>query len=208
MKNSMVFLAVSVIIAAGLWTLMFCPATAPYVNFWGMMCISAVVLVTLTFFSEIKWWKDLMSGWKTVAAGIGLAVGLWCVFWIGDKAASWLFDFARPQVDMIYGIRSGISPVLLSFLLVFLIGPAEEIFWRGYVQRSLSDRIGKNLGYVAATLAYAGVHVPSGNFMLVMAALVAGAVWGLFYRLFPRKFMALVISHALWDAAVFVWFPI
>ena len=37
---------------------------------------------------------------------------------------------------------------------------------------------------------------------------VAGAVWGLMYRLFPERFAAIIISHALWDAAVFVWFPI
>ena len=171
-KQRIFFLIVSIVIAAGLWTVMFSPAVAPYVNFWGMMCVSAVVLVTLTLFARVEWWKSV------------------------------------PQVDMIYGIKSGISPVLLSFILVFLIGPAEEIFWRGYVQRTLSEKTGKNAGFVLASLIYAGVHVPSCNFMLVMAALVAGLVWGLFYRLYPEKFAAVIISHALWDAAVFVWFPI
>ena len=208
MKNSVVFLIVSIVIAAGLWTLMFCPATAPYVNFWGTMCVSAVVLVTLTLFAEVKWWQDLGLCWKTFWTGLGLAGLLWGIFWIGDKVSSLLLDFARPQVEMIYGIRSDINPVLLSLLLVLFIGPAEEIFWRGYIQRALSDRIGKNLGFAVAVLAYAGVHVPSCNFMLVMAALTAGIVWGLFYRFFPDKLGVLVVSHALWDAAVFVWFPI
>ena len=93
-------------------------------------------------------------------------------------------------------------------LLLFLIGPAEEIFWRGYVQKSLSEKLGKNAGVVVATLVYAGVHIPSWNFMLVMAALTAGAVWGLVYRFWPEKFGAVLVSHALWDAAVFVWFPL
>jgi hypothetical protein len=44
--------------------------------------------------------------------------------------------------------------------------------------------------------------------MLTMAALVAGAAWGLLYRLFPKYFAAIIISHALWDVAVFIWFPI
>ncbi len=44
--------------------------------------------------------------------------------------------------------------------------------------------------------------------MLVMAALVAGGFWGLIYRFYPNRLGALVISHAVWDAAVFVWFPI
>lgn len=207
-RNGFVFLLVSIVIAAGLWTVMFSPATMPYINFWGTMCVSAIVLLTLTFFSEIKWWRGWRLDWKSALVGVVLAAGLWAVFWIGDIVSSYLFDFARPQVDEIYGIRSGISPVLLSVLLLFLIGPAEEIFWRGYVQKSLSEKLGKNAGVVVATLVYAGVHIPSWNFMLVMASLVAGAVWGCVYRFRPEKFGAVLVSHALWDAAVFVWFPL
>jgi membrane protease YdiL (CAAX protease family) len=44
--------------------------------------------------------------------------------------------------------------------------------------------------------------------MLTMAALVAGLAWGIMYRFFPEKFGAIIISHALWDVAVFIWFPI
>ena len=38
--------------------------------------------------------------------------------------------------------------------------------------------------------------------------MVAGAVWGFLYYIKPKWLPALVISHALWDAAVFVVFPI
>ena len=90
----------------------------------------------------------------------------------GDNMSSWMFDFARPQVDSIYGMKEGESPWLLAALLLLLIGPAEEIFWRGYVQRTLSKRWNPNAGFVVATLIYALVHAGSCNFMLVMAALV------------------------------------
>ena len=207
-RNGVLFLVLSILIAAGLWTVMFSPATSSYVNFWGTMCVSAVVLLTLTFFSEVRWWTGWRLDWKTAGLGVAIAAALWGIFWAGDKVSSWLFDFARPQVDEIYGIKSGISPVLLSLLLLFLIGPAEEIFWRGYIQKTLSEKMGRNIGAVTATLVYAGVHIPSWNFMLVMASLVAGAVWGCVYRFRPEKFGAVLVSHALWDAAVFVWFPI
>ena len=44
--------------------------------------------------------------------------------------------------------------------------------------------------------------------MLIMAALVAGGVWGLIYRSCPKALPALVVSHAIWDALVFVIIPI
>jgi len=140
--------------------------------------------------------------------GVGIAATLWGVFWLGDKISAWLFSFARPQVDYIYAMKDGESAVQLSLLLLCLIGPAEEIFWRGYVQRSLSLRWNPNVGFLVATAVYAAVHIASLNFMLVGAAAVAGVAWGALYRFFPQHFAAIILSHALWDVAVFVLFPI
>lgn len=170
---------------------------------------SAIVLMNMAFALRPQWWiEDVKFDWKNFAGGVGLAVVLWGVFWLGDKASAWLFDFARPQVELIYGMKTGENPWLLSILLLILIGPAEEIFWRGYVQNALSKRWSPNVGFIVTTLVYALVHIWSFNFMLVMAALVVGAIWGLAYRLYPQKLGALIVSHAVWDVAVFVVFPI
>lgn len=201
-------LTFSILVAALLWTIMFSPFTAAYVNFWVMMTISAAILCTLASLFNPRWWRDMEWSFGNIVFGVAIGVALWGVFWIGDKVSSWMFDFARNQVDMIYGIKEGESPWVLSTLMLFLIGPTEEIFWRGYVQKTLSRYLNPNMGFVAATLCYTLIHLASWNFMLVMAALVAGVVWGGLYRLFPDKLAALVISHSLWDVAVFIWFPI
>ena len=187
---------------------MFSPLTAPHVNFWLMMTCSALILSGLSSLFNPDWWKRLQWTWGNVLLGIVIAAALWGIFWVGDKVSSLLFDFARPQVNAIYGIKEGASPWLLSALMILLIGPAEEIFWRGYVQQKFSEKFGANAGFAVATLLYALVHVSSCNFMLIMAALVAGVVWGGLYRFFPDRFSAIVVSHAVWDAAVFLWFPI
>lgn len=198
----------TIILATVLWTVMFSPWTAPHVNFWWMMTASACSLTLLSSLFAPGWWKRISITPSNIFYGILIAVALWGVFWLGDKFSQLLFDFARPQVDTIYGMKDGESPWLLTVLLLFLIGPAEEIFWRGYVQQTLSLRWNPNMGFVVTTLVYALVHTGSFNFMLVMAAMVAGAAWGLLYRFFPERFTAIVISHALWDVAVFIWFPI
>lgn len=201
-------LVFTVVLAAVLWAVMFSPLTAPYVNFWWMMTASALTLSILSTCFNRGWWHAVRFGWGEVLAGVGIAAALWGIFWTGDKVSSWLFDFARPQVDLIYGMKEGESLRLLSLLMLVLIGPAEEIFWRGYVQRTLSARWSPDAGFVVTTLVYALVHAASCNFMLVMAAAVAGVVWGGLYRLFPRRLGAIIVSHAVWDVAVFVWFPI
>ena len=198
----------TIFVAAILWTIMFCPITAPYVNFWWMMTSSACTLSLLATFFGRDWWKDVRIDLSNILLGIAIAVALWSVFWIGDKLSQLMFNFARPQVDIIYGMKDGESPLLLTLLMLFLIGPAEEIFWRGYIQKSFSQYWNPNVGMVVTTAIYSLVHAGSCNFMLTMAALVAGLAWGIMYRFFPEKFGAIIISHALWDVAVFIWFPI
>jgi len=206
MKDWKPFLAIS--IAAVLWFVMFSPWTAPHVNFWVMMTFSGLTLTAYSTWASPGWWKDIRLDLNNILLGVALAAVLWGVFWVGDKLSSLMFDFARPQVDMIYGMKEGENPWVLTALMLFIIGPAEEIFWRGYLQKSFSKKWNPNIGFIVTTLMYSLVHVSKFNFMLIMAAAVAGFVWGLAYRFYPEKFGAILLSHALWDCAVFIWFPI
>ena len=208
MKQSLTKPVTGCLIAAILWTIMFSPWTSPHVNFWVMMTCSGLALTTFSTWARRDWWKEVKLDWTNIALGVTLAAALWCVFWIGDKLSSLMFDFARPQVNLIYGMKEGENPWVLTFFMLFIIGPAEEIFWRGFIQNSFSKRWNPNVGFIVTTLIYSLVHLSKFNFMLIMAALVAGLVWGLAYRFFPEKLGAIIISHALWDCAVFIWFPI
>lgn len=227
MKKSLPVI-LSSLLGFALWTLMFSPWTAPYLNFWACMTCSASLLMAIAFWQGGAWWHRIevpqggaVRYWlENIVLGIVIAAALWGVFWLGDKLSQMLFPtFARPQVDSIYGMKDGANAWLLSLLLLFVIGPSEEIFWRGFVQRRLGEllrpvairdlHIGAMcLAFVLATLLYALVHLFSLNFMLIMAALVCGVAWGGLFWLFPNRFPAILISHALWDAAVFVWWPI
>lgn len=204
-------LASAVTVAALLWFFMFSPWTGHLVNFWLSMSISAVILTTLALCggkSEGCSGVSVKNIVFQLIAGVAIAFALWGIFWIGDKVSQFIFTFARPQVDTVYGMKDGSSPMLIGLLLLFLIGPAEEYFWRGYVQKTISKIWGADAALFATAAIYALVHIWSFNFMLVMAALVAGGVWGLIYRLKPSLLPALIVSHAVWDALVFVVLPI
>ncbi|MBO7498195.1 MAG: CPBP family intramembrane metalloprotease [Bacteroidaceae bacterium] len=207
-------LVIAVGVAALLWFYMFSPWTAGRPNFWIVMSVAAIVLTTLTITftldrtSLAKVEKPLLQ----LVGGVAIAFALWGVFWVGDKLSSMMFSFARPEVDAVYAMKTGLPPSVITILLLALIGPAEELFWRGYVQRTLARllpcRRAADVAFVMTAVVYALIHVWSLNFMLVMAALVAGCVWGFIFRLCPKALPALIISHALWDALVFVILPI
>ena len=151
--------------------------------------------------------KQFSVSVRDILIGIGSAVVLYFVFYFGEFFSTLLFDFARGQVDNIYSMKEGENKVFLSILLLVLVGPAEEIFWRGYVQRTLGTKYGEWTALVVTTLIYTLVHIWSFNFMLIMAAMVCGAFWGLLYK-YNKNLVTLIISHAVWDVCVFILFPI
>ena len=213
---------IPIAVAAVLWFYMFSPWTAGLTNFWLTMTFAAVVLtmMALLFADRQKLFPAEDRSFKNIVLqiflGIMIAFSLWGIFWLGDKISQWMFDFARPQVDAVYGMKTGLSENIIAVLLLLVIGPAEEFFWRGFVQcemvKLFPSRKGlfsaENVGFAVTTVVYALVHIWSFNFMLVMAALVAGFIWGLLYRLRPSLLPALIVSHAVWDALVFVILPI
>ena len=209
-------LTASIATAAALWFLMFSPWTSGALNFWLEMSLAACILTALALkgtkgaiLKDLKCERPLLQ----LLLGIGIAFALWGIFWVGDRLSSRIFDFARDQVDNVYSMKQGLPTPVIALLLLLVIGPAEELFWRGFVQKQMELRIRdrrfpKDHAFLITTLVYALVHIWSLNFMLVMAALVAGAVWGFIYRLQPKLLPALIVSHALWDALVFVILPI
>ena len=194
--------------AAILWTVMFSPWTSSYLNFWYSMTASALLLTLFVFLFSRPTFSLLRFTSTNILLGIGIAALLWGIFYVGNLVATWIFPFAPQQIDSIYGMKTGQSPSLLSILLLLIIGPAEELFWRGYIQKNLSVRLSPICAFITTTLIYTAVHWASFNFMLLMAAFTCGLLWGLLCLIMPHRLAAILLSHAIWDAAVFVWFPI
>jgi len=89
---------------------------------------------------------------------------------------------------------------------VAIIGPAEELFWRGLVQEALMRRYGRWTGAAMAAVAYSAVHVTTGNFTLMGAAGIAGVHWCVLYAA-GVPIGALVVSHCAWDVWIFLVQP-
>lgn len=174
------------------------------------MALSGVILTTMSLTLGGDLLKTLKGSfrWSDVPLGVAIGAALWALFWVGDKVAGWMFPFAEGEIGSIYSMRDGTSYLLIGALLLFVVGPAEEIFWRGFVQEECSKRWSPTVGFIITTAIYALAHIWAMNFMLIAAAAVAGGAWGLLYRLYPQRLWALIISHAVWDVAVFLVFPI
>lgn len=203
-KSDSKFIVFSVFVAAILWYLLF---VIKPMNFWLEMTLSITVLVLMAYVSNRDILKIGRLTVRHVFIGIFSAIALYAVFYVGNIAAGLLFPFKDAQVLSVYSSKTEADPIWIGLLLLFIIGPGEELYWRGFVQKNLSKIVGENKGYIVSVLAYAGVHVITGNVMLVIAALVCGLFWGWMYKK-EKSLLPVIISHALWDFSIFVMFPL
>lgn len=177
-------------------------------NFWLEMPVAAGILAVCSLRANRANLGELFR-WRPLYLPVGLlsAPLLYGVFWAGHVISGWIFPFAGAQVGAIYQDLGAGSPVVVGLLLAAVIGPAEEIFWKGFLQRTLARRLGPWAGWLWASLIYGALHAVSGNFMLAMAALLAGSFWGLIYLKYGSLWPG-ILSHSLWDLLILLIFPI
>lgn len=196
------------IAAVLMWFALFSPWTKSLLNFWiGMTLFSGSLAIASLSIAKERTAEIFEFKRSYIWIGLISAAFLYLVFFIGDIIVKLVFDFARAEIENIYSTKTQASSIKIGLLLMFVIAPAEEIFWRGFVQRIYSKHWGKWRGFLLAVIVYSLVHVWSFNLMLVGAALVAGIFWGLMYLKY-NSIVPGIISHAVWDLFIFVLYPI
>lgn len=195
-------------LAAGLWLVMFSPWTRDSVPFWPAMAVSSGLLAASALWVDRKQFRQAcVFHWWHVPLGLGSAVVLYLMFFTGHKIAALILPFASDQVGLVYRTRGQADLWLIAVLLFAWVGPAEEVFWRAFVQRRLGRQYGPFAGFVVTAAIYTVVHIWSFNLMLLAAAGLCGLFWGAMFFRFRSVWPAL-ISHAVWDVVIFVFLPI
>lgn len=182
------------------------------VDFWWWMSLNLVVMTTLGFILD-KQYKEILKQdlqndiLKKVLLGITSVLVLYLFFFIGNILSRKIFGFAGDGIQSIYDFKGNAHVSRIFLLMLFVIGPGEELFWRGFLQRNFASKTNNVKGFIIATIIYTVVHVPTGNIMLIIAALVAGIFWGWMYMRF-KSLLINVISHTLWDIIIFILLPL
>jgi membrane protease YdiL (CAAX protease family) len=181
-------------------------------DFWGGLAASIAIVVALGFVLDRGYGRrlkeDLCSGFlRKTGIGIASAAALYAVFAVGRAAALRIFPLAASGIGSVYALKSGVPLIRVVVLIGLVIGPGEELFWRGFLQENAAAGTSRAYGFILATLLYAAVHLASGNIMLILAAAVCGVFWGWLYLRF-RSPLLNIISHTLWDLLIFVVRPL
>jgi hypothetical protein len=177
----------------------------PRERFWQRMTLTGLALGSLALATS-RPARQTRIGRAEVALGLASAATLYATFRVGDAFARRVVPGGDAQIRDIYALRTIRPRTEIATRLATVIGPAEELFWRGLVQEGLMARYGRWPGAALAATAYGGVHVVSGNFTLFGAAGIAGAHWCALYAA-GVPLGALIVSHVTWDVWIFLVQP-
>jgi len=186
--------AIGLAMAFGLFGLTF---RGPRAKFWERMTVTGFVLGTMALANDAEL-RRLRFRERDVALGLASAAGLYAIFKVGDRLARVVMPRGSKEIGDIYALRSLRPKAEIATRLAAVIGPAEELFWRGFVQ--------KRIGAAGSVMAYGGAHLVTENATLIGAATVAGLYWGLL-RAIGMSMPALITSHVAWDIWIFLLAP-
>lgn len=211
-KPGSLTLAAIVVLAASLFVLLFTFQRLGPLDFWWWMGLNIALVAGVGFATDKDYASRLKLDLKTglarkVGLGFASALVLYGIFAAGRVAALKIFPFAASGIASVYGLREGAEVARVALLLGLIIGPGEEIVWRGFLQENIGRRFGRAWGFFIAALVYALVHVASGNTMLVLAAAVCGIFWGWLYA-FWRSPVLNAVSHTAWVLLIFILRPL
>jgi len=127
--------------------------------------------------------------------------GLYAVGWALTRLGA-----AASEAAVLYRWRDGHSAATLAATVV-VAAVGEELFWRGLVTDRLVRRMPVATGVLVGSALYALAHVTAGSWLLVLAAFGAGVVWSALV-VATGGLGASIVSHALFDLAAMVLFPV
>ena len=188
---------IGIVLAYILWYFVFLVDTLN--SIWYRVTFASLILtVYVNTDNELPSFISLSE----VVYGLGSGILLYALFYIG-------FNLFRPLVAEgvfnVYLFRNEL-PLIFPAILLILTSFCEEYFWRGFTQKNLIETYGKS-GVLITSILYASIHLPTFNFPLIMAALLAGLAWGILYE-YTDSFWIIVFSHIAWAELIFVLLPL
>lgn len=172
--------------------------------FWYMYTFSILVLMSIAMlYTKIL---DEMPTWKSLIYGLVFGGLIYAFIAGGFQLMQWS---PVPVEKSVRSFLNTYAPASIwhYLLLMFLIVPGEEIFWRGFVQQELKKYMPLKWTILLSSVLFALAIGISGFWLGALAGLAAGLVLGGLYE-WKRSMPLLIITHLVMIVLLFLIAPL
>jgi membrane protease YdiL (CAAX protease family) len=198
---------------------------APHLR-WTVLLVVVYVLLIFTFLNETIFWymytftmllfmalsfvlvkmEDDVQTWEYLVFGIGYGTLTYGLIATAYRFASILTDDVAISVEHFLS-DYGPTTVWHYLLLMLIIAPGEELFWRGYIQQKLKAYMSPFFAVLVASLLFGMSMSFSGFWLGVLAAITSGILWGLLYE-WKKSMPLIIIAHITMTILLFLVLPL
>lgn len=181
------------------------------IEFWGGFASLIWLLVLMALATRPELLRSMLDDINKrfllkFVGGLLSGIVLYGIFWLARYVQHWVLPEWGDHLRHVYRFGLGASELRIMLTIGFLIGPGEELFWRGFMQDFFTEAEGPWKGLVIGVALYVAAHLVTFNPMLIGAAVIAGGYWALLYRCF-RSVTLNIASHVVFDLLAFVILP-
>lgn len=172
--------------------------------FWYMYTFSILVLMSIAIirysvFDELKTWQSLIYGLLS-------GVIIYALLISGYRLLDSMPVNIEGPVSALQAIYAPTS-IWQYLLLMFIIVPGEEIFWRGYIQQLLKNYMNAPLAILTAALLFGIALSFSGFWPGIVAGVISAVLLGFLYE-WKRSMPVLIIAHLVLLLLLFIILPL
>lgn len=172
--------------------------------FWYMYTFAMLILMSLAIVF-VKIFDELVT-WKTLIYGLGYGTLLYGLIAVGFQLLQLTPFNITGSVE---AFLTAFAPVSIwhYLLLMFIIVPGEEIFWRGLVQQKLKQYVSTPLAVLISSILFGSALALGGFWPGVGAGIAAGLILGLLYE-WKRSLPVIIVSHLVMIVLLFLVLPL
>jgi membrane protease YdiL (CAAX protease family) len=150
--------------------------------------------------------EDEVQTWEFLVFGIGYGTLTYGLIATAYRFASIFTDDAAVSVERFLSVY-GPTTIWHYLLLMLIIAPGEELFWRGFIQQKLKDYMSPFFAVLLASLLFGLSMSFSGFWLGVLAAFTSGMLWGLLYE-WKKSMPLIIIAHITMTILLFLVLPL
>lgn len=171
--------------------------------FWYFYTFTVLFLMsTAYFYAKIE---DELKTIHYLFLSIAFGAIMYALLLIGYKIID-LTPFTSTKSIHAFMKKFGPSSLWHYLLLLFIIAPGEELFWRGYIQQQLKKYLSPMFAIILGAALFSFSFVFSGFWLGIIAAFVVGLLLGYLYE-WKKSMPLIILAHITMLVLLFLFVP-